>query len=218
MTGTFISFEGLDAVGKSTQIAWLCQWLAANGHDVVRTLEPGGTAIGDELRRVLLSKSSHAMAPRAELLLYEADRAQHVEEVIRPALEAGKIVISDRYIDSTTAYQGFGRRLDMDQVLSLHQFATAGLMPHLTFFLDMDPEAAMARKRAGQLALLDRMEDQEEAFRRRVREGYLEIARHAPERVKVIDAAQSVDAVQKQIVAAVQVLLTHPERGEREGG
>ncbi len=207
MTGKFITFEGLDAVGKSTQIAWLCHWLAANGYDVLRTLEPGGTAIGEELRRVLLSRQSQTMVPRAELLLYEADRAQHVEEVIRPALEAGRIVVSDRYVDSTTAYQGFGRELDMEQVLSLHRFATGGLLPDITFFLDMDPELALARKRGARLPLLDRMEDQAAAFRERVREGYLQIARESQGRIKVIDGAQPIETIHEQIVAAVKALL-----------
>jgi dTMP kinase len=217
MTGKFITFEGLDAVGKSTQIAWLCHWLAANGHDPVRTMEPGGTAIGQELRRLLLSQESLAMAPTTELLLYEADRAQHVEEVIRPALQAGRIVISDRFADSTTAYQGFGRGLDMDLVLALHRLATGGLTPDLTFFLDMDPELAMARKRAGQLALLDRMEDQEEAFRRRVRDGYLQIARDNPDRVRVLNGTLPVHQIHKQVVAAVVPLLTSPERTPGRG-
>lgn len=207
MTGKFITFEGLDAVGKSTQIAWLCHWLGANGYDVLRTMEPGGTAIGEELRRLLLSRESQTMVPRAELLLYEADRAQHVEEVIRPALEAGRIVVSDRYVDSTTAYQGFGRELDMEQVLSLHRFATGGLLPDITFLLDMDPELAIARKRGGQLPLLDRMEKQAAAFRQRVREGYLQIARESQGRIKVIDGAQPIEAIHEQIVTAVKVLL-----------
>lgn len=205
MTALFISFEGIDGVGKSTQANLLEEFLREKGQQVVRTLEPGGTELGHEIRNLLLHRKGH-VAPRAEALLYAADRGHHVETLIRPALAEGKVVITDRYLDSSVAYQGAGRELEAAEVRQLSIFATKGLLPDLTILLDLDAEAAMARRtKTG--AEPDRLEREKAEFFERVRQSYLQLAAAEPERFLVVDASQDVETMQSQIRARVSELL-----------
>lgn len=192
MPGLFISFEGGEGAGKSTQISRLAAALRAEGHEVVVTLEPGGTELGQAVRRILLTPGSH-VTPRAEALLYAADRAHHVETVIEPALAAGKVVICDRYADSTFAYQGAGRALDIDKVRQIMAFAVAGRWPDLTLLLDVDPRVGLRRARGHGPG--DRIEAEGLAFHDAVRRGFLELAANEPQRFRVIDAGGSMDDV-----------------------
>jgi dTMP kinase len=202
MPGLFVAFEGGEGVGKSTQISAAATWLRELGHEVVETREPGGTALGGELRRLLLDPAGQ-VTPRAEALLYAADRAQHVETVIRPALRAGQVVLTDRYVDSTLAYQGAGRGLD--DTRSLTGWATGGLLPDLTVLLDLDPSVGL--RRAGARATPDRLEAASLAFHEAVRAGFLTLAAEAPERYVVIDAAGDPDDVAGAIRAAIAARL-----------
>lgn len=205
MSGLFISFEGIDGVGKSTQADLLEEFLSQNGRDVVRTLEPGGTELGQEIRHLLLHRKGD-VAPRAEALLYAADRAHHVATKIRPALAEGKVVLIDRYLDSSVAYQGAGRDLDRKEIRDLSLWATGGLLPQLTVLLDLDPEQARARRdQTGNEP--DRLEREKLDFFTAVREGYLELAAAEPERFLVVDASASKDEIQAQIRAKVAQYL-----------
>jgi dTMP kinase len=205
VTALFISFEGIDGVGKSTQANLLEDFLREKGQQVVRTLEPGGTELGHEIRNLLLHRKGH-VAPRAEALLYAADRGHHVETLIRPALAEGKVVITDRYLDSSVAYQGAGRELEAAEVRQLSIFATKGLLPDLTILLDLDAEAAMARRtKTG--AEPDRLEREKVEFFERVRQSYLTLAVAEPNRFLVVDASQSIETMQAQIRARVSELL-----------
>jgi dTMP kinase len=188
----FVAFEGGEGVGKSTQIGRAASWLRERGHDVVETREPGGTPLGQEVRRLVLDPDGH-VTPRAEALLYAADRAHHVDTVIRPALGAGRIVLTDRYIDSTLAYQGAGRGLTVTETRVVTAWATDGLLPDLTVVLDLDPRVGL--QRAGARASLDRLEAASPAFHEAVRAGFLELAREAPDRYLVVDAAAAPDIV-----------------------
>lgn len=205
MNGKFITFEGVEGCGKSTQIEMLRACLEEKGCDVLVTREPGGVPIAEAIREILLHTAHHAMDPITELLLYEAARAQLVQECIRPALEAGKTVLCDRFADSTTAYQGAGRGLSPEDLARLHALATQGVWPHLTFLLDLPVEEGL--RRARHRGRFDRMEQQDIQFHERVREGFLAIARHEPERVKVIDATPPPDAVFASVRAWVQPLF-----------
>lgn len=189
--GIFITFEGGDGAGKTTQAEMLGAWCAAQGREVVRTREPGGTPLGVEVRRLLLHGGDEigAVDPRAEALLYAADRAQHVSQVVRPALARGAAVVQDRYIDSSLAYQGAGRVLDVAEVRQLSEWAVGGLWPDLTVLLDIEPEAAAAR-RAARGGTADRLEAEADAFHRAVRDGFLALAKAEPERYLVLDAAR----------------------------
>lgn len=204
MTGTFVTFEGGDAAGKSTQAAALERWLTDQGHRVVRTREPGGTDLGDGIRDLVLHRHWH-VTPRAEALLYAADRAHHVATVVRPALEAGAVVVQDRYLDSSVAYQGAGRVLDGEEVQRLSLWATEGLMPDLTVLLDLDP--AVGRARRGGRAAEDRLESEADDFHQRVRAGFLALAAASPERFLVLDAALSAEALAQRVRTAVAPLL-----------
>ena len=205
MAGLFISFEGIDGVGKSTQADLLEEHLRAAGKTVVRTLEPGGTELGQEIRYLLLHRKGD-VAPRAEALLYAADRAHHVATKVRPALERGEVVLTDRYLDSSVAYQGSGRDLGFDQVRELSMFAVDGLLPNLTVLLDLDAAKAAARRnKTG--AEPDRLERAKAEFFETVRQAYLDMAKAEPNRWLVIDAEQSVEEMQAQIRARVQELL-----------
>jgi len=204
MTGLFITLEGGDGAGKSTQAELLGAWLEERGHEVVRTREPGGTELGLALRELLLHGG--AVGARAEALLYAADRAQHVAEVVRPALERGAVVVQDRYIDSSLAYQGAGRPLDPVEVRGLSEWASEGLWPALTVLLDVSPELA-AERRADAGAQADRLEGETGEFHRRVREGFLELARAEPDRFLVLDAARPVDELHAEVIARVGPLL-----------
>jgi dTMP kinase len=209
--GLFLSFEGTDGSGKSTQIRRLAARLTAEGYDVVQTAEPGGTDIGRQIRRILLDPVNANLDPVAELLLYFASRAQNVTERIRPALEQGRIVIADRYTDSTLVYQGWGRGLGEDIVRTLHEIACRGVEPALTIYLDIDLETSLQRARARnegpQASGETRMDDQSIEFHKRVREGYLKLAASEAGRIAVIDARPGADAVEAAVWKAVEPLL-----------
>ena len=201
MNGLFVAFEGGEGVGKSTQIRLAGQWLREIGRDVVETREPGGTPLGAELRRLVLDPDGH-VTPRAEALLYGADRAHHVDTVIAPALAAGRVVLTDRYVDSTLAYQGAGRGLDAKVVTD---WATGGLTPQLTVLLDLDPVAGLAR--AGARGRPDRLEAADLAFHQTVRAGFLALAAAEPDRYLVLDASGPPDEIATAVRAAVEPLL-----------
>jgi len=207
----FITFEGPDGSGKTTQIRLLAEWLREQGREVVLTREPGGTEIGDQIRAVLHETSNTAMGARAEILLYSADRAQHVAQLIQPALAAGRVVISDRYADSTLAYQGYGRGLDLGVLRTITTFATGGLAPDLTVYLDVTPEEGLQRRRLGGDEW-NRLDAEALEFHQRVRDGYLKLVEQEPERWVVIDGARSVEEVEAEILTAVQEKLCRVER------
>nr|WP_240895568.1 dTMP kinase [Kineococcus siccus] len=210
--GFLVALEGGDGSGKTTQQRLLAGWLAQRGHEVVATREPGGTATGLALRQVLLAPApGAALAPRAEALLFAADRAQHVAEVVRPALARGAVVVTDRYVDSSLAYQGAGRALPAAEVEELSRWATGGLVPGLTVVLDVDPATAAGRRgrdagRPGE----DRLEAESLAFHTRVREQFLDLAARAPARYLVLDAARPADAVQHRLREHLAPLLPVP--------
>ncbi len=211
MKGVFITFEGIEGSGKSTQIVQLARHLAERGKPVTLTREPGGTAIGDQVRKILLDPANKALTPRAELLLYAAARAQHLDELVRPELESGKIVLCDRFSDATMAYQGHGRGLDEATINALDRIATAGLRPRLTILLDIDAAAGLARARGRNssrgLETEARFENEELAFHERVRRGYLVLAKAEPGRFRVIDAARTPEEIQRDIQAVVEDVL-----------
>ena len=210
MSGFFITFEGIEGSGKTTQIRLLADYLAQQGKKVVLTREPGGTAIGDKIRTVLLNPDFKSMTSMTELFLYAAARCQHVEEFIRPALERGAVVLCDRYADATTAYQGFGRGIDRKLLATLHQLATRNLWPHLTFVLDCPVETGLQRalsreaKRKGPAA--DRFEKEERDLHERVRQGYLQLAQEEPKRVKIVEASDPPDQIHKVIIKCMDPL------------
>lgn len=209
MSGVFITFEGGDGVGKSTQAELLGSWCEARGDEVVRTREPGGTRLGLALRKLLLHGDDEigAVDARAEALLYAADRAQHVAKVVRPALDRGAVVVQDRYIDSSLAYQGAGRVLDIDDVKRISEWASGGLWPHLTVLLDLDPETG-AKRRVARGEKADRLESEAVEFHSAVRQGFLTLAASAPDRYLVLDATRPVDELHAAILARVTELLT----------
>ncbi len=208
----FITLEGPDGSGKSTQARLLAEWLRGQGYEVVLTREPGGTDIGDQIRVVLHDPRNTAMGAQTEILLYSASRAQHVSQFIRPALAAGKIVISDRYADSTLAYQGYGRGLDLGTLRAITGFATGGLTPDLTLYLDITAQEGLQRRQSGGDEW-NRLDAEALEFHQRVRAGYLELVEQEPERWVVIDAARSVEEVQTEIRAQVQARLNQAKRG-----
>ena len=194
----FITFEGSEGSGKTTQIQLLAEFLEAHGKSVIVTRQPGGTEIGRQIRQVLHDVNNKAMTSGAEILLYSADRAQHVEELIRPALAEGKVVLCDRYIDSTFAYQGYGRGLDLEALKQITAFATGGLKPDLSFFLYVDIEEGLRRREVGNLEM-NRMDLQKKAFYDRVEQGYRELIAAEPERWVEIDASTSIEHVQNAL-------------------
>ena len=194
----FISFEGPDGSGKSTQIKLLAEYLAGLGHNVLLTREPGGAEISEQIRNILHDLRNKAMQPRAEILLYSAARAQLVGERIRPHLAAGGIVLSDRYADSTLAYQGYGRGLDLETLRLITAFATDGLKPDLSLLFDLEAETGLKRRQTSG-GEWNRMDDLTLAFHQRVREGYLTLARAEPERWVVLDATQTVETLQAEV-------------------
>ena len=195
--GFFVVFEGGEGAGKTTQMEALVAWLKSQGIDAVTTHEPGGTEIGNRIRAILLDTKSGAMDAHTEALLYAADRAQHVAEVIRPALEAGKVVVSDRYIDSSLAYQGIARGLGLDQIYRISEWATGGVVPDLVFFLSVDPREGLAR--AGDQP--DRIEQEGDQFHAKVRDAYLELAQKFPSRFVVLDGGREVEQVHRSVIA-----------------
>ena len=205
MPGTFITFEGIDGSGKSTQLRLLNNFLRAHGFNPLVTREPGGTPVGLRLRAALLD-ATEEVDPLTELLVFAADRAQHVRRVIRPALEAGRVVISDRYADATVAYQGAGRGFPPDLIAEIVQLATEGLKPDLTVLFDLSVEESTSRttrrstgKNSANKAGRDRLDIEAVEFHARVRDAYLEIARAEPQRVKVIDASGPVEQTQERL-------------------
>jgi len=205
----FITLEGPEGSGKTTQIRLLAEWLRQQGYQVVLTREPGGTAIGDQIRDVLHDLDNTAMDARTEILLYSASRAQHVAQLIRPSLAAGKIVISDRYADSTLAYQGYGRGLDLEMLETITAFATGGLAPDLTLYLDIVAKEGLQRRQLGGDEW-NRLDAEALDFHQRVRSGYLEMVKQEPERWAVLDAARTVEEIQAEIKAVVQTNLKNP--------
>jgi dTMP kinase len=195
--GLFITLEGGDGVGKSTQAALIEQWLVERGRTVVRTREPGGTDAGVEIREIVLHHRGD-IAPRAEALLYAADRAHHIATVVRPALDRGEIVVQDRYIDSSVAYQGAGRVLDAGEIRDLSLWAAEGLQPDLTILLDLDEDTARARLDTARTRY-DRLESERSDFHARVRSAYLRLAAEEPDRFLVVDAGRPVDDIAEEI-------------------
>ncbi len=216
--GWFITFEGIDGCGKTTQMRRLARRLREEGYQVEETIEPGGTRIGKQIRRILLDTANQEISPATELLLYFASRAQNVSQRIRPALAAGKIVLSDRYTDSTMVYQGFARGLGEEVVAALERIACRGLKPDLTIYLDIDLETGLARARArndsrqGREAAETRMDEQSREFYQRVREGYRRLAGREPGRFRVIDGRRDADAVAADVWAAVEEWLGGRQR------
>ncbi len=203
--GIFITFEGCEGCGKSTQLERVAARLRDAGVDVVATREPGGTPVGDRVREVLLDTSHAGMAPMAELLLYEASRAELVAEVIRPALARGAIVLCDRFADSSTAYQSYGRGLPLAEVIELNRMATGGLVPDRTILLDVEPTVGLTR--AAGVGAADRLESEEVAFHERVREGFLRLCDAEPDRFDVVDANRDAETVATDVAESLQDLL-----------
>lgn len=188
--GLFITFEGIDGCGKSSQIALVAEYLKSQGIEYIQTRDPGGTALGSKIREILLNYDGD-IASMCELFLYLADRAQHIEEKILPALNEGKVVLCDRYVDSTVAYQGYARGLDKDEIFKLNDIVAKGLMPDLTFVFDINPDVAC--QRLGEKK--DRLESECSEFHAKVREGFLDLARRFPQRIHVMDASQSIEKI-----------------------
>ena len=211
----FITLEGIEGSGKTTQIARLVDFLEGKGLECIATRQPGGTLIGENIRSILLDPASKALEPTAELLLYMADRAQHIHELIRPCLMDGKTVVCDRYYDATVVYQGFARGLDIKLIRKLHHLLFEGLKPDITLLLDLPPRLGLKRaweqlntgQRSGQES---RFEAEKVAFHEKVRAGYLELARHEPDRIRVIDAAPPPDKVFADISKIVTALIIKP--------
>ena len=199
--GLFITFEGADGCGKTTQLNMLADYLSKD-YDVITTREPGSKGLGVKLREILLNYDGE-VAPQCESFLFLADRAQHIETIVKPAINAGKIVLCDRHTDSTVAYQGYGRELDINQINYLNNIATGGLKPNLTVVFDVDIETSM--KRVGDEK--DRMESGGNVFFNKVRNGYLEIAKQEPERVKVIDSSRSIEEVFASLIEIIKPLI-----------
>jgi len=195
--GIFISFEGIEGTGKTTQAGFLAERLGAEGRDAFLTYEPGGTVVGKKIREVLLEPDHKEMSYVAELLLYNADRAQHLTEKIVPALGEGKVVITDRFSDSTVAYQGYGRGIDLSLILSIDSIATGGIRPDLTILFDLDAETGLRRNK--KMNKVDRLELEDIEFHKRVREGFLKIAETEPDRVKIVDASRPIEQVRDSI-------------------
>jgi len=203
MTGTFITFEGIEGSGKSTQIALLANYLSSRGIRYVLTREPGGTLIGDQVRKILLDPANRSLDPTAELLLYAASRAQHLCEIILPALANGMTVLCDRFSDATLAYQGYGRRLDIEMIRSLDRIVTTGMRPDVTILFDIEATMGIARARGRNNSLgLEaeaRFENEELVFHDRVRQGYLKLVAQEPARFRIVDASGTSEAVQEQV-------------------
>ena len=213
--GPFIVLEGPDGAGKSVQARMLADRLRARGLQVTYTREPGGTELGEQVRQILLDPGPTPRGPVADVLLYNAARAQHVGEVIEPALAAGQVVVCDRYATSTMAYQGYGSGMDRDVLSTIQTWVTAGLQPDLVVLLDVTVETGLARRAAGSVAELTRFEDasrHDQAFHQRVRDGYLEMAAAEPERWVVLDGSSDVDAVAEEVSQVVDTFLVRSGR------
>jgi dTMP kinase len=203
--GIFISLEGIEGTGKTTQARLLSERFVEKGYEVILTQEPGGTVIGNRIREILLRIEHGGMSYITELLLYNAARAQHLTEKILPAVKQGQIVITDRFSDSTVAYQGYGRGIDISLINSLDSIATGGIKPHLTILFDLDVETGLKRNRG--INKIDRLELEDIEFHKRVRDGYLKIAEAEPERVKTIDASSPTEVVSQRVLEIVKTLF-----------
>jgi len=203
-TKRFVSFEGIDFSGKSTQIGLLKEWLEQKGFDVYILREPGGTEISEQIRKILLDRRHKKMTDRTEIFLYSAARAQLVKEKIIPLLEKGAFVVADRYVDSTTAYQGYGRGIDLEMVEKINQAATFGVLPGTTFLLDLPPEQAYVRRENGGRGP-DRLEEGGREFFQRIYDGYHHLVRQEPQRWVVIDAALPVEQIHQKIVHVIKI-------------
>lgn len=206
MQGIFITFEGIDGSGKDTQAKLLAKYFKNKGYSVIRTREPGGTSIGEKIRKILLSPKISRVDQRAEVLLFAASRAQIVSNIIKPALEKGKIVISNRYVDSSYAYQGIARKMGLDWVIEINKWATQGLLPDITFFLDIPEELGLKRVDKSR-NIRDKIEKDGEIFQKKVREGYYKLAKVFPERYRIIDANRNEDLIQKDIKKEVNKFI-----------
>lgn len=200
--GLFVCFEGGEGAGKSTQSRLLRDWLVGRGHTVLLTFEPGDTPVGKELRRIVLDPATGELSDRTEALLYAADKAEHVDHVVLPALARGEVVVTDRYVDSTLAYQGAGRTLDVREVEAVARWATGDLRPHLTVVLDLEPEAGL-----GRFDERDRIEGQSLQFHQRVRQGFLDLAAADPDHYVVLDARAPIEEIAASIQARIAPLL-----------
>ena len=205
--GAFVVFEGGDGVGKTTQVDRLCAWLANDGHEVLKTFEPGDTTVGAMIRHIVLDPATGEMSPRAEALLYAADKAQHIFSVVRPALQRGAVVVCDRYVDSMLAYQGAGRVLELAEIERIARWATEDLRPDLTLVLDAELSLTVNAK-----AQKDRLESAGEVFHERTRQFFLGLARRDPEHYLVLDARASRDEIAAHVAARVEQLVA-PARG-----
>ena len=200
--GLFITFEGADGCGKSTQMKLLKEYLLEKGYEIVETREPGGKGLGERIREILLNYDGE-VSDRCESFLFLADRAQNIDVIVKPAIEQGKIVLCDRHTDSSVAYQGYGRGLDIDEINRLNTLSTGGLKPDLTYVFDVDIETSMQRVGSEK----DRMESAGTEFFNKVRQGYLELAKQEPERIRVIDSKNSVEKVFEDVLKEIQPLL-----------
>mgnify|MGYP002706725693 FL=1 len=205
MSGLFITMEGTDGAGKTTQINRLAQYFEDKGYKVICTREPGGTPISEKIREIIIDKNNTEMTDMTEALLYAAARAQHVEEVILPALKEGDIVISDRFVDSSVVYQGFARSIGERLIKSINKYAVGDLEPDITFFLKLKPEDGLARKR--EQAELDRLEAEKFSFHQRVYDGYVRLSKRCKNRIQVINALKSVDEIHDEIVKGIENLM-----------
>ncbi|MDK2743030.1 MAG: dTMP kinase [Nitrospira sp.] len=214
-TGIFITLEGGEGSGKTTHARRLCQWLTAQGLNVLHTREPGGTILAERLRTILLENSAETIAPETEAWLILAARRQHVDHVIRPALADGTIVVCDRFSDSTTAYQGYGRGLDLRVLRTMNGWATGKLVPHLTLLFDV-PIAVGLRRRRGQTSSQNRLDREAERFHESVRKGFHALAKQEPRRIMMIDASRSIESVEREVESRVSNWLkTHRSQKPR---
>lgn len=200
--GLFITLEGADGCGKTTQLNLLKEYLTSRGYKIVVTREPGGKGLGEKLREILLNYDGE-VSDRCEAFLYLADRAQNIDTIIKPAINSGKIVLCDRHTDSSVAYQGYGREQNIDNINMLNELAVNGVHPDLTIVFDIDTETSMARVGAEK----DRLESAGIEFHKRVRNGYLEIAKKNPQRIKVVDASQTIEDVQRDVIKIIEGVL-----------
>jgi dTMP kinase len=218
--GLFITFEGIDGTGKSTQLKRAIRFMRKHGHPVLVTREPGGTRVGEEIREIILASKNKHLAPAAELAMMYAARAQLLQERIRPALARGETVVSDRYNTASFAYQGYGRELGVAAVRAFDQVVCGSTQPDLTIILDLDPEEAQGRalgRGKRQSSKLDRIEEQGMAFHKRVRAGYLALARKNPQRIKVVRADQTIAEIERQIQALLGPLLVRTSKTKNSG-
>ena len=209
--GIFITIEGGDGAGKSTQMDNIEKYFTQRGYECIRTREPGGTEIGEKIRDILLDPANHEMSAVTEMMLYASSRAQHVRELIRPAVESGKVVICDRYVDSSVAYQTYGRDLG-DMVQAVNKYAVDGMMPDITFWMDIDPESGRERIGKREDSTLDRLEREKIDFHYKVYDGYKRICELEPNRVKRIDATKSIEEIRDEIYGHLDELCARIHR------